>query len=287
MRKHKKGSILAVLASLMIAAAAGFFFFKMIEDQIFFKSVDQVERVEKLDVTLKQASEKQIDNYTSQQVSNKDHTNWRDASDSEIRQAMDSSSFMDDKRQKYQFLELSKYQGIDKNRIKRMLRDHPTLLAHTDDFVHAAKAKQVNEVYLISHALLETGSVVSELSNGVEIDGKKYYNFYGVGALDEAPVKTGAEYAKKKGWDTPEKAINGGAAFIHDHYLSNPNQNTLYSMRWNPKNPGEHQYATDINWAKSNAVIMADFYKDMKTEGKYFNWYVYKDDKKHQDGHNY
>lgn len=79
MRKHKKGSILAVLASLMIAAAAGFLF-KMIEDQIFFKSVDQVERVEKLDVTLKQASEKQIDNYTSQQVSNKDHTNWRDAS---------------------------------------------------------------------------------------------------------------------------------------------------------------------------------------------------------------
>ncbi|MDK4192713.1 autolysin, partial [Staphylococcus pseudintermedius] len=43
MRKHKKGSILAVLASLVIAAAAGFFFFKMIEDQIFFKSVDQVE----------------------------------------------------------------------------------------------------------------------------------------------------------------------------------------------------------------------------------------------------
>lgn len=79
-----------------------------------------------------------------------------------------------------------------------MLRDHPTLLAHTDDFVNAAKAKQVNEVYLISHALLETGSVVSELSNGVEIDGKKYYNFYGVGALDEAPVKTGAEYAKKR-----------------------------------------------------------------------------------------
>ena len=34
------------------------------------------------------------------------------------------------------------------------------------------KKKHVNEVYLISHALLETGSVKSELANGVEIDGK-------------------------------------------------------------------------------------------------------------------
>ncbi len=32
-------------------------------------------------------------------------------------------------------------------------------------------------------------------------------NFYGVGALDKDPIKTGAEYAKKHGWDTPEKAI--------------------------------------------------------------------------------
>lgn len=78
-------------------------FFSMIKDQIFFKSVKQVERVEKLNVTLDQAAKKQIDNYTSQQVSNKEHTNWRDASPTEIREAMDSSRFMDDKKQKYQF----------------------------------------------------------------------------------------------------------------------------------------------------------------------------------------
>ncbi|MDO5374935.1 MAG: N-acetylglucosaminidase [Staphylococcus rostri] len=287
MKQRNKSSIIVIVGLFAIALVTAFTFFNMIKDQIFFESVDQVESVEKLDVTLDAAAKKQIDNYTSQQVSNKDNTNWRDASDSEIRNAMDSSVFMDDKRQKYQFLDLSKYQGIDENRIKRMLYDHPILLSHTDDFIAAAKEQHVNEVYLISHALLETGSVMSELSNGVEIDGKKYYNFYGVGALDEDPIKTGAEYAKKKGWDTPEKAINGGAKFIHDHFLSHPDQNTLYSMRWNPKDPGEHQYATDINWAKSNATIIADFYKDIKTEGKYFNWYVYKDDEKHKDGKNY
>ena len=34
---------------------------------------------------------------------------------------------------------------------------------------------------------------------------------------------------------------------------------------------------------ESNAQIIADFYKEMKTEGKYFKLYVYKDDNKHQN----
>lgn len=282
MIKHKKGSILAIIGLLIVFVVAAVIFFSMISDQIFFKHVKSEKKVIKIDKTLDKAAKKQIHNYTSQQVSNKNNDSWRDASDAEIKTAMDSSEFIDNDKQKYQFLDLSKYQGIDKNRIKRILFDRPVLLEHTDDFLNAAKAKHVNEVYLISHALLETGSAKSELSKGVEIDGKKYYNFYGVGALDSDPVKTGAEYAKKHGWDTPQKAIYGGADFIHKHFLSHEDQDTLYSMRWNPKNPGEHQYATDIKWAESNASIITDFYKNMKTEGKYFKLYVYKDDKEHQ-----
>lgn len=277
MTKHKKGSILSIIGLLVVLVIAVIVVFSMISDQIFFKKVNQQEKVEQLNISLNKASKKQIDNYTSQQISNKNNDSWRDASSTEIKAAMDSKEFIESDTQKYQFLELDKYQGIDENRIKRMLIDNPILLEHSDDFIKAAKEKHVNEVYLISHALLE-----SELSSGVEIDGKKYYNFFGVGALDEDPVKTGAEYAKKHGWDTPEKAITGGANFIHEHFLSNKDQNTLYSMRWNPKNPGEHQYATDIKWAESNASLMSNFYKDMKTEGKYYKYFVYKDDNKHK-----
>ncbi|WP_210144209.1 N-acetylglucosaminidase [Staphylococcus sp. GDY8P94P] len=283
MTKHKKGSILSIIGLLVVLVIAVIVVFSMISDQIFFKKVNQQEKVEQLNISLNKASKKQIDNYTSQQISNKNNDSWRDASSTEIKAAMDSKEFIESDTQKYQFLELDKYQGIDENRIKRMLIDNPILLEHSDDFIKAAKEKHVNEVYLISHALLETGSAKSELSSGVEIDGKKYYNFFGVGALDEDPVKTGAEYAKKHGWDTPEKAITGGANFIHEHFLSNKDQNTLYSMRWNPKNPGEHQYATDIKWAESNASLMSNFYKDMKTEGKYYKYFVYKDDNKHKN----
>ena len=206
----------------------------MISDQIFFKHVKSQEKVVKLDKTLDKAAKKQIHNYTSQQVSNKNNNAWRDASDTEIKTAMDSSKFIDNDKQKYQFLDLSKYQGIDKNRIKRMLFDRPVLLEHTDDFINAAKAKHVNEVYLISHALLETGAAKSELAKGVEIDGKKYYNFYGVGALDSDPIKTGAQYAKNM-VGIHLKSHLRRADFIHKHFLSHEDQDTLYSMRWNPK----------------------------------------------------
>ncbi|SUM33678.1 mannosyl-glycoprotein endo-beta-N-acetylglucosamidase [Staphylococcus gallinarum] len=55
-----------------------------------------------------------MDNYTSQQVSSKDNKTWRDASSTEIKDAMDSNKFIDSDTQKYQFLELDRYQGIDK-----------------------------------------------------------------------------------------------------------------------------------------------------------------------------
>ncbi|MDT3969119.1 autolysin, partial [Staphylococcus aureus] len=162
MNKHKKGSIFGIIGLVVIFAVVSFLFFSMISDQIFFKHVKSDIKIEKLNVTLNDAAKKQINNYTSQQVSNKKNDAWRDASATEIKSAMDSGTFIDNEKQKYQFLDLSKYQGIDKNRIKRMLVDRPTLLKHTDDFLKAAKDKHVNEVYLISHALLETGAVKSE-----------------------------------------------------------------------------------------------------------------------------
>ena len=95
------------------------------------------------------------------------------------------------------------------------------------------KSKHVNEVYLISHALLETGAAKSELANGVEIDGKKYYNFYGVGALIVTLLKQ-VPNMLKHGWDTPQKLFMVALIlFISISYLMTIKIH--YSMRWNPK----------------------------------------------------
>ena len=31
-------------------------------------------------------------------------------------------------------------------------------------------------------------------------------------------------------------------------------------MRWNPQNPGQHQYASDIQWANNIADLMEKYY---------------------------
>src|SRR5699024_7355424 len=94
MTKHKKGSILSVIGLLIVLVVAAVIVFSMISDQIFFKEVNQQEKVEQLNITLDKAAKKQIDNYTSQQVSSKNKDTWRDASSTEIKAAMNSSNLL-------------------------------------------------------------------------------------------------------------------------------------------------------------------------------------------------
>jgi len=49
-------------------------------------------------------------------------------------------------------------------------------------------------------------------------------------------------------------------SFIRHQYFENE-QITLYQMRWNPKNPGSHQYASDIEWADKIADNMKKDYE--------------------------
>lgn len=47
-------------------------------------------------------------------------------------------------------------------------------------------------------------------------------------------------------------------------------------MRWNPENPGKHQYATGVTWASVNAQNMKNFYDTIHESGKYFDVPTYK-----------
>ncbi|MDW4233263.1 GW dipeptide domain-containing protein [Staphylococcus saprophyticus] len=208
---------------------------------------------------------------------------WQDASATEIKNAMDSSKLIKDPTQKYQFLRLDKSQNISSADLDKLLVGKGILEGQGEAFSEAAKAYNINEVYLISHALLETGNGTSKLANGGDVvngkvvtNGKdKYYNMFGIGAVDSDAVKQGFATAKNNGWNTVKKAIVGGAKFIAVSYI-NQGQNTLYKMRWNPENPGVHQYATDVAWAAHNATRIKGFYDSMGKLGKYFDVDTYK-----------
>ena len=152
-----------------------------------------------------------------------------------------------------------------------------TLAGKGEAFVNAARRYGVNEVYLLAHAILESGWGTSTLAKGYVYDGKTlvdgktwpkgtYYNFYGIGAYDSSPLSGGRALAIKNGWDTPEKAIDGAARWIATNYLNNAfSQNTLYKMRWNYVEYARygsvcHQYATDRDWATKIGSLMNAIY---------------------------
>lgn len=159
---------------------------------------------------------------------------------------------------KYQFMDLSKYNGMSRDELAKFLDGKGILSGKADAFITAAKTYNISEMYLVAHACLETGYGTSQLARGTDYNGKRVYNMFGIGAYQENAVGTGAKRAYNEGWTTPEAAIMGGAKYISEAYIHAPSgrQNTLYKMRWNPENPGNHLYAGDIAWAVTQSTIM-------------------------------
>ena len=203
---------------------------------------------------------------------------WSNATFSETKNAMDSNKLAKDPVSKYQFLRLDQPQYLSEATLNKLLKGKGVLENQGAAFSQAAKQYGLNEIYLISHALLETGNGQSQLAKGANItngavntrSATKYHNVFGIAAYDYNALGEGVKFAKASGWDSVSKAIIGGAKFIGNSYVK-AGQNTLYKMRWNPENPGTHQYATDINWADSNAQVLKGLYDQIGEVGKFFD----------------
>ena len=177
------------------------------------------------------------------------------ASEAETAEYMNPNSYYTD-AYKYQFLDLSKTNNVSAQVLDEFLEGKGVLEGMGSVFVEAARAYNVSEVYLVAHACLESGNGTSQLATGVEVNGTTVYNMFGIAAYDDSAVYSGSQKAYKEGWTSVEAAIMGGAEWISKFYINSTDgrQNTLYKMRWNPENPGEHEYASDIGWAIKQAV---------------------------------
>lgn len=189
---------------------------------------------------------------------------WYNASRSATSAAMNNATIWNNSKMRYQMLNLGKYQGIPVSKLNQILKGKGTLSGQGQAFADGCKKYNINEIYLISHAFLESGYGTSNFASG------RYgiYNYFGINAVDWAPNKA-IDYARDKGWTTPYKGIVGGAKFVRKGYIDN-GQQTLYRMRWNPQSPGNHQYATDINWCKHQANTIYNLYSQIGMKGEYF-----------------
>ncbi|NUI83539.1 glucosaminidase domain-containing protein [Staphylococcus borealis] len=189
---------------------------------------------------------------------------WYNASRSATSSAMNNATIWNNSKMRYQMLNLGKYQGIPVSKLNQILKGKGTLSGQGQAFADGCKKYNINEIYLIAHAFLESGYGTSNFASG------RYgaYNYFGIGAYDYNP-NYAMTLAKSYGWTTPAKAIIGGAKFVRQGYI-NKGQQTLYRMRWNPQSPGNHQYATDINWCKHQANTIYNLYSQIGMKGEYF-----------------
>lgn len=183
---------------------------------------------------------------------------------------------------KYQFFDLSPSNGIDADVLDTYLRGKGILDGMGSEFKNAADDNNISEIYLVIHACLESGSGTSQLARGVEYNGATVYNLFGIGAVDADPLGGGAKYAYEQGWTSVEKAIEGGAKWISENYINNSRyrQNTLYKMRWNPEAPGNHQYATDVEWASKQAKEMSAMFEAFPSAKYHFDIPLFKGEDK-------
>src|SRR5699024_9546353 len=138
-------------------------------------------------------------------------------------------NFIHDNKQKLQSIDLTKPSGASKSTFNKYLKGKGTLEGKGQAFIEAGRKHGINDAYLLSHALHETGNGTSKLARGVKYKGTTVYNMYGIGANDGCAVECGAKKAYEEGWTTPEKAIIDGAAFVGNNFIKS-GQNTLYKM---------------------------------------------------------
>ena len=208
------------------------------------------------------------------------------ASASDIRTYVDPANFPQGTSGFFQFLVLSAPAGVSVSELNAQLAGSGVLEGQGQAFSDAAYTYGVNEAYLISHAIHETGYGSSRLARGLWYDPQtqtaydeekpnttKVYNMYGIGAYDANPINGGAKTAYEQGWTSVYEAIVGGAQVIKSWYIDANSstlsgQNTLYKMLWHPEWADRygtkpwHEYATDVAWAYAQTHYLTQLYAD-------------------------
>ena len=227
---------------------------------------------------------------------------WRHAHPADVMYYLNPLNFINDDRQQFQFLDLSRNSSASVTELNKVLNNNGVLTGKGRYFIEAGNKYKINDIYLVSHAKLETGNGSSELANGIskwtqrdskgnivrdadgnpiiiDISPKKVYNVYGIGAFDRCARDCGAQRAYDNGWFSVETAIVEGAQFIGNGYV-NAGQNTLYKMCWNPgameKGNVTHQYATDIGWAAKQTRTIYNLYQQLDSYTIHLDIPVYK-----------
>ncbi|MED4475771.1 peptidoglycan-binding protein [Oceanobacillus caeni] len=249
---------------------------------------------EALEIQLKSIAQRDNDKYVNQKDLEPDVAIY-----------LNPIAFINNEKEKFQFLNLSKSKVVDSSVLNNFLHDKGDLEKLGEVFIEAGNINSVNELFLVSIALLETNNGSSILANGVpvnekgeitfintKIDGEEriepgetedtvkiVYNIFGINDKKSHNIDESVKKAFEEDWDTPQKAIIDGAKFIKDNYIGD--NNTFYKMRWQPDYMSEIKEAgipvsDDLNWASKQVEGLYNIYNQLESYQLYLDIPVYK-----------
>lgn len=219
-----------------------------------------------IDMTLDEAAQIQLSSSTGAGGGDHEPTTLE-----EVKSYLDPTKHMSG-NERYQFMDLSSPCGVTADELVTFFTNvgaAQSLIDNAQAYVDAGQKYGINEIYLAAHSCLETGYGNEGMAVGViGPSGRTVYNMYGIWAYNNDGNRTAARAnAEAQGWFTVRDAIIGGAKFVAESYIA-VGQKTLYYMRWNPTNPGQHQYATDVAWAVKQTSSIAKILDGLSDEAK-------------------
>lgn len=184
------------------------------------------------------------------------------ASKAEVREMLDATQRAIDPIKKFEFMRIDKEFTVPDDKLEAWLEAYSKkvsaektfhLKGTGSTFNKAARENKINVAYCLAHCLAETGGTAIRFTDS----SGAYFNAYGIGAFDGASKIGATAWAKKQGWTTPQKAIEGGLRWIAQEFMTKSGLplNTPYKLRWNPDNPAHDQYCTGIVWCGNIAVL--------------------------------
>ena len=200
---------------------------------------------------------------------------WVAASEQIVCWAMDPRNFLD-KKYIFQFEKLNYVSSHTLAGINNIIKGTFMANGYPDDefdsfaeaIMAAATEANVSAYHLASRLKQEQGSKGNPLAHGTVSGYANYYNYFNIGAYDTDDAGmyvNGAKTAKKKGWNTPYKALVGGAKVIASGYIQKE-QDTLYLQKFDVTDGGngyyDHQYMTNVFAPSNEAARMMSAYTD-------------------------
>lgn len=204
-----------------------------------------------------------------------DGTTWYTAAESVVKYYMDPRNALTETKI-FQFESLAYNTAQSKNVVTTILKD--TFMNGTYSYVEKGKSYSkyynttfmeagekagVSPYFLAARARQELGLTGSGSVSGTYPGYEGYYNYFNIAANDSpggGAIANGLAYAKNgttydRPWNTPYKAIVGGAKYIGTSYIQKQ-QNTLYFQKFSVVNSSYyywHQYMTNVQAPTSEA----------------------------------